>query len=180
MSSTTPRPTDAASDPRPAPRLVLVMGVSGSGKTTIGQALAQALAARFVDADDYHPASNIAKMRAGIPLDDQDRKPWLERLNALLRHSAARGEPVVLACSALRVRYREQLAQRVPSLSVVHLKGDFEMIAARLAARQRHYMPPSLLRSQFDTLEPPREAIEVDIAADSHSIVRQLVKSLGG
>lgn len=154
--------------------LVLVMGVSGCGKSSVGQALAKRLGWRFVDADDYHPARNIEKMRAGLALNDEDRMPWLDRLNALLRHSAARGQPVVLACSALKQAYRSRLAGRLGRLSIVHLQGDFDTIAARLAARQHRYMPASLLRSQFDTLEPPADAISVDIRDDIARIVERL------
>lgn len=152
------------------------MGVSGCGKTSVGLALAARLGCRFVDADNYHPPSNVAKMRSGIPLDDQDREPWLARLNALLRHSAARGESVVLACSALRERYRAQLSARLPTLEIVHLRGDFQTIAARLATRNDHYMPVSLLRSQFDALEAPAlSAFEVDITPPVQSIVETLL-----
>lgn len=117
-------------------------------------------------------------MRAGLPLDDHDRQPWLERLNALLRHCAAREQPVVLACSALRARYREILSRRLPALIVIHLRGDFDLIAERLAARKHRYMPGSLLRSQFDTLEPAPEAIEIDIRQDIDAIVHALVGQL--
>ena len=158
------------------PLLILVMGVSGCGKTSVGLALAERLACRFVDADAYHPPSNVAKMRSGIPLDDHDREPWLGRLNALLRHSAARGESVVLACSALRERYRAQLSARLPGLEIVHLRGDFQTIAARLATRSDHYMPASLLRSQFDALEAPAQsALEIDITPSVQSIVETLL-----
>ncbi len=155
-------------------QLVLVMGVSGCGKSSVGQGLATRLGWRFVDADDYHPTRNIEKMRAGLALNDDDRMPWLDRLNALLRHSAARGQPVVLACSALKQVYRSRLADRLGLLSVVHLHGDFDTIAARLATRQHRYMPASLLRSQFDTLEPPADAISIDIRDDIARIVERL------
>ncbi len=109
-------------------RVVVLMGVSGSGKTTIGRALAQRLGWRFRDADDYHPPANVEKMRAGRPLDDHDRAPWLDRLNALLRHDLAKGHPVVLACSALRQRYRDRLSAKVPGVLVVHLSGSYSGI----------------------------------------------------
>ena len=171
-----PQPDRTATTP--APTVILVMGVSGCGKSSVGQALAERLGSRFVDADDFHPPANVDKMRAGIPLNDQDRQPWLERLNALLRHSVARKQPVVLACSALRARYRELLAHHLRGLVVVHLRGDFDLIAARLAARQHRYMPASLLRSQFDTLEPPPEAIEIDVRDDVGTIVNSLIARL--
>lgn len=166
-------------DPSPhgTPRLILIMGVSGCGKTSVGSRLATELACRFVDADQYHPAANIAKMRAGSPLDDHDRGPWLDRLNALLRHSAARNESVVLACSALRARYRDRLADRLPSLAIVHLRGSAETIAARLALRNHQYMPASLLQSQFEALEPPTDAV-MDIDIDQS--VDQIVSLLAG
>ena len=177
--------TDSSNGPAPGlspdrgPRTILVMGVSGCGKTHVGSELATALDYRFVDADDYHPRANVDKMRAGQPLDDHDRAPWLARLNALLRHSAARNQPVVLACSALRERYRERLAHRLPTLTVVHLRGSPETIAERLAARNHRYMPASLLQSQFEALEPPTGAvIEVDITPDVSSIVQTLLAAL--
>lgn len=163
-----------------APLAVVVMGVQGCGKTSVGQALARRLGARFVDADDFHPPANVEKMRAGTPLDDTDRAPWLARLNAVLRHSVAKGEPVVLACSALKARYRATLAERLPTLRVVHLSGSYELIAARLAQRQHRYMPPGLLRSQFDALEPPAEAIVVDVDAPVDAIVETAARALRG
>ena len=150
-----------------APRLapaVVVMGVSGCGKTVVGSNLAQRLGARFIDADDLHPPANVEKMRAGVPLEDADRAPWLALLNAKLREAVAAGDPVGLACSALKQRYRDALAAGVPGLRFVHLAGSRELIAARLAARQHRYMPASLLDSQFATLEPPADAIVIDAA----------------
>ncbi|HYF58016.1 MAG TPA: gluconokinase [Burkholderiaceae bacterium] len=163
----------------PAPSAVVVMGVSGCGKTAVGEALARRLGARFVDADDFHPPANVEKMRAGVPLDDADRAPWLATLNALLRDEAAARRPVVLACSALRRRYRDALAEGVPGLRVVHLSGSFELIASRLAARRHRYMPASLLRSQFEALEPPREAVTVDVSGDVEAVVEAALRGLG-
>jgi len=163
----------------PAPSAVVVMGVSGCGKTAVGEALARRLGARFVDADDFHPPANVEKMRAGVPLDDADRAPWLATLNALLRDEAAARRPVVLACSALRQRYRDALAEGVPGLRVVHLSGSFELIASRLAARRHRYMPASLLRSQFEALEPPREAVTVDVSGDVEAVVEAALRGLG-
>ena len=160
--------------PRPAakgaPLAVVIMGVSGCGKTSVGEALARRLGARFVDADDFHPPANVEKMRRGTPLDDTDRAPWLARLNAVLRHAVARGEPVVLACSALKARYRAALAERLPALRIVHLAASFELISARLADRQHRYMPPSLLASQFEALEPPEDAITVEVDGSVEAI----------
>ena len=159
--------------------MILVMGVSGCGKTSVGSELAAALGYRFVDADDYHPSANVEKMRAGQALDDHDREPWLARLNALLRHSAARHQPVVLACSALRERYRARLADRLPALTIVHLSGTPDTVARRLAARNHRYMPASLLKSQFEALEPPKgEAIEIDITPGVGTIVNTLLTRL--
>jgi len=157
---------------------LLLMGVSGSGKTTIGQALAARLGWRFADGDDYHPPANVAKMRAGCPLDDADREPWLDRLNALLRHGAARREPVVLACSALRARYRGRLADRVPGLRMAWLDGDAALIGARVASRQHRYMPASLLASQFAALEAPADAWRIDVAQSPEAIVAELAARL--
>jgi gluconokinase len=160
-------------------RAVIVMGVSGSGKTTVGRALAQRLGWSFRDADDHHPSSNVEKMRAGIALDDRDRAPWLDRLNALLRHSTAKRVPVVLACSALKQAYRDALAERAGGLIFVHLAGSIELIGGRLANRAHRYMPASLLRSQFDTLEAPRDALVVDAALPVDEIVERIIAQSG-
>jgi carbohydrate kinase (thermoresistant glucokinase family) len=138
------------------------MGVCGCGKTTIGEALANALGWTFYDADDFHPPANVAKMAAGRPLDDRDRWPWLDRIADELRAVLARGDHAVLACSALKKAYRERL-QRAGDVRIVYLKGDEATIAARLAARQHQYMPPTLLPSQFAALEEPAHALVVDI-----------------
>jgi len=174
-------PVDAgeAHEARPdAPLAVVVMGVSGCGKTSVGEALAQRLGARFVDADDFHPPANVEKMRRGTPLDDTDRAPWLARLNAVLRHSVAKGDPVVLACSALKARYRTALGERLPGLRIVHLAGSFELISARLATRQHRYMPPSLLASQFEALEAPDDAVTVDVDASVEAIAEAAARGL--
>ncbi|MFO1414370.1 MAG: gluconokinase [Burkholderiales bacterium] len=142
--------------------ILVVMGVSGCGKSTVGQALAEAVGWPFLDADDFHPPANIAKMAAGQPLVDDDRWPWLDRIADELRTILARGGHAVLACSALREVYRERL-RRAGDVRFVFLQGDRDTIAARLAARTHVYMPPSLLPSQFATLEPPTDALAVDI-----------------
>lgn len=145
---------------------IVVMGVSGCGKTTLGTALAERLNATFLDADDFHPPANVAKMRAGTPLTDDDRAPWLAALSRELRERGERGEGVVLACSALKRRYREiigaQLAQ-LAHIDWIFLDGSFDVIAERMRARANHYMPESLLRSQFDALERPDNAIQISI-----------------
>jgi gluconokinase len=136
----------------------------------------RALGWRFLDADDYHTAANVAKMAAGEPLDDQDRWPWLDRLNSILRDE----ENAVLACSALKERYRRRLAEGIEHVEWVYLKGDFELIHTRLGQRRHRYMPASLLQSQFAALEPPRQAITVDVAADVASCVAAIAARLQG
>ena len=145
--------------------IVVVMGVSGSGKSVVGQALAAALGWPFIEGDDYHPPANVAKMAAGTPLNDDDRWPWYDRLAAEMATILARGGNAVLACSALKQSYRDRLARAAKKegdVRFVHLKGDYDTIAARLAMRQHRYMPASLLGSQFATLEEPADAIVVD------------------
>jgi gluconokinase len=142
--------------------IVVLMGVCGCGKTTVGRTLAAELAWPFLDADDFHPAANVAKMRAGIALTDDDRWPWLDRLAAEMAAINARGRHAVRACSALKEAYRERLA-RGGDVRFVYLKGDSATIAPRLAARAAHYMPASLLASQLATLEEPANALVVDI-----------------
>ena len=154
--------------------IVLVMGVAGSGKTTIGEALARSLGWPFIDADDYHPPENVAKMKAGIPLEDADRWPWLSRLNRELKNL----ENGVLACSALKASYRERLAQGIDRFITVHLDGDFALINQRMKSRRHRYMPAALLESQFAALEPPADAIRVDVAADPSSCVALIRRRL--
>ena len=154
------------------------MGVSGSGKSTLGRALAERLGWEFLDGDDFHPHANVAKMRAGTPLEDADRWPWLDGLNRMLREREARGASAVLACSALRQAHRDRLAEGVADCRFVFLKGSYELIESRLKARAHRYMPASLLRSQFETLEPPREAIEVDVAQPLERCVDRALAAL--
>jgi len=158
--------------------IAIVMGVSGVGKTTIGTALAAALGWQFLDADDFHPAANVAKMRAGIALQDEDRWPWLDALNEKLRAAEGRGESVVLACSALKARYRDRLTAGLARYRIVYLHGAFELIESRLRARRHKYMPASLLESQFATLEPPSDAVAVDVAMEASEAVARIVASL--
>jgi gluconokinase len=143
--------------------IVVVMGVSGCGKSTVGAALAHVLGWPFLDADDFHPPANVAKMAAGQALTDDDRWPWLDRIVDALRQTTAASGNVVLACSALREIYRARLAL-AGVICLVHLRGDHAIIAQRLAQRRHRYMPATLLASQFATLEVPRDAI--DIAVD--------------
>ena len=132
----------------------VVMGVSGCGKSEVGQRLAQAVGVRFLEGDAYHSPSNVAKMAAGIPLDDADRADWLHTLRAEIAAAGARGEGVVLACSALKRRYRDVLRDGAPDLRFAHLSGPRDLIAERMLARTAHYMPASLLDSQLRDLEP--------------------------
>jgi gluconokinase len=155
--------------------IVLVMGVAGVGKTTIGAALARSLGCRFIDADDYHPPENVSKMKAGIPLEDADRWPWLDRLNEELTG----GEDAVLACSALKASYRERLAQGIADFRTVHLHGSFDMIRSRMKSRSHRFMPAALLESQFAALEPPADAITIDVAATPDECVAAILRRLG-
>jgi gluconokinase len=155
--------------------VIVVMGVSGSGKSTIGEPLAQRLGWPFYDADEFHPPGNVAKMASGVPLTDADRWPWLALLNAKLK-----GEKnAVLACSALKQSYRDALAGGLADCRFVHLRGSIDLIRARLAKRQHRYMPASLLDSQFATLEAPPDAIEVDIAQTEERCLDQIIARLG-
>jgi len=158
--------------------IVLVMGVSGSGKTTIGEALAAELGWTYLDADDFHPKANVAKMAAGIPLQDADRWPWLAIINKELHILQKQGRSAVVGCSALRQTYRKRLARGIRDFRTVYLKGEFELIEKRVKARRHRYMPASLLKSQFDTLEEPRQAIVVDIATPVRVTVRSIAKRL--
>jgi len=150
------------------------MGVSGSGKTTIGEALAARLGWRYLDADDYHPPENVAKMAAGTPLQDQDRWPWLDKINLDLKQQGN----AVLGCSALKASYRQRLTAGLKDHRLVYLKGGFDLLSARAAARKHRFMPASLLKSQFEALEPPRGAIEVDVAQPVDACVRQILAAL--
>jgi gluconokinase len=155
---------------------IVVMGVSGSGKSTVGAALAQRLRVPFADADDFHPPANIAKMSAGQPLDDDDRYPWLEAIGKWLAQHC--GDGGVMSCSALRRTYRDQLRRYCPDVEFMHLSGTPEVIGKRQASRPGHFMPASLLASQFDTLEPlePDEhGIVIDVDQNIDSIIDNYV-----
>lgn len=158
--------------------IIVLMGVSGSGKTTIGRLLSAQLGWVFYEADDYHSPASVEKMRSGVPLDDEDRRPWLETLRDLLRDCLRRDESAVLACSALKERYRECLLidERVV---LVFLKGDYQLIESRLALRRGHYMNPSLLGSQFETLEEPGDAVQVEVTSSPEEIVEEIRGRLG-
>jgi gluconokinase len=142
----------------------LIMGVSGSGKTTLAKALADHLHWSFFDADDFHPPQNIAKMTAGIPLDDSDRMPWLAALHDWLLSTLKADRHPVLACSALREKYRSQLLDGLGGIVIIHLAGSYDLIRSRMDGRAGHYMKPEMLKSQFDALEEPRDAFVVDVS----------------
>jgi gluconokinase len=162
--------------------VVVLMGVSGAGKTTIGTLLAERAGATFADADDYHPAANKAKMAAGHPLNDEDRQPWLETLNGLLRGWYAQQASGVLACSALKEKYRATLASGMPEGTVkfVLLEGSRELISERLAERKHEYMNPKLLDSQLATLEVPADALCVVNDKAPEVIVDEILKVVSG
>jgi len=160
--------------------IVVLMGVTGSGKTTVGRLLARDLGWTFLDADDYHPTPNVEKMRRGVPLTDEDRRPWLEALRGRVDEAVARGENVVLACSALKHAYQEYLQHdAVGQVRYVHLRGSEGLIAARLAARKGHFMNPALLHSQFETLEPPDDSLQIDITPPREVIAAEIRRRLG-
>ncbi|HXS11081.1 MAG TPA: gluconokinase [Acidobacteriaceae bacterium] len=157
--------------------IVVLMGVSGSGKTTIGTLLAQRTGTVFADADDYHPQANKDKMRAGIPLNDDDRQPWLEILNGLLRGWYQSGEGGVLACSALKEKYRQTLANGIPAnaMTFVWLDPSTDVLTERVAARHHEYMNPHLLNSQIATLEPPKDALRIENDSTPEQAVDQIL-----
>jgi gluconokinase len=161
--------------------IVIVMGVSGVGKTTVGKRLAELLGARFLEGDKFHPPENIEKMSHGEPLTDADRKPWLQRLAGEVAASRAKGESVVLACSALRRRYRDILRAGHGDVDFVFLAADQAVIQKRLDARRGHFMPPSLLDSQFAALEKPgpdERAVPADAAQLPDAIVESVLRQL--
>jgi carbohydrate kinase (thermoresistant glucokinase family) len=163
------------------PAAIIVMGVSGSGKSTIGALLAEALGWPFADADGFHPAANVAKMAAGQPLTDEDRWPWLDAIAAHIDTARAAGQPVVVACSALRRVYRDRLRAGHKDVIFLHLAGDAGLIGERQAARQGHFMPPSLMASQFATLEDPdgeADAVTVSVVASPQQVVEAALGEL--
>lgn len=159
-------------------RFVVVMGVAGSGKTTVGRALATALGWDFHDADDYHSPQNVAKMAKGVPLDDADRMSWLATLNRMVLSDIEAGRSCVVACSALKESYRSTLVEGGGDAFIVYLKGECGLIAERMAARPDHYMGPRMLASQFEDLEEPEEALVVDISRPVEEIVRQIIERM--
>jgi gluconokinase len=155
------------------------MGVSGCGKCAVGEVLARELEWPYIDADDYHPPANVEKMRSGHPLTDEDRWPWLDRLNELMLAQDAKGQSAVVGCSALKQAYRDRLAKGLTDVRWVHLKGGFELIMARLQTRKHRYMPASLLQSQFDTLETPQDALTIDISDPPEVLAGRIRAGLG-
>lgn len=158
--------------------IVVVMGVVGAGKTTVGRLLAEELGWEFADADDYHSQTNIEKIRHGIPLGDEDRKPWLRRLRELITHWSSEGRNEVLACSALKHSYRDEL-EIGPEVRFVYLYGSAELIEQRLHSRHGHFAGDQILTSQFADLEEPEDALAVDIAQPPEQIVGEIRQRLG-
>jgi gluconokinase len=158
--------------------IIVLMGVSGSGKTTVGKPLSEALGWEFLDADDFHPPANKEKMARGIPLTDADRGPWLDALGEALRDRAGAGRDVVLACSALKQAYRDRLSA-APGVRFVYLKGDTATLRQRLETRHGHFFRPELLESQLEALEEPKNALTIEISDDPGSIVRRIEQEFG-
>ena len=159
-------------------QIILIMGVAGSGKTTIGRLLAEDLGWKYFEADDFHPPGNIDKMARGIPLDDQDRAPWLAAIRARLDACLAAGENAVFTCSALKESYRRVLTVGAPRVSLIFLSGDYETIMARVGQRSNHYMKADMVRSQFDALEVPVDALILDIRESPANLVAEIKRRL--
>ncbi|MFE7412502.1 gluconokinase [Streptomyces laurentii] len=173
------RTTPLPDSPADVPRVVVVMGVAGTGKTTIGPLVAEALGAPYAEGDDFHPAANVAKMSAGIPLDDEDRAPWLDAIGQWAHGRDGLGG--VVSSSALKRIYRDRLRAAAPGVVFLHLTGDRELIERRMRARQGHFMPTALLDSQFATLQPLREdeaGVAVDVSGTPEEITARAVAAL--
>jgi ribose 5-phosphate isomerase A len=173
---------DSPNAHRGGPPVLVVMGVSGAGKTTIAKELAARLGWPFEEGDALHPAANVAKMHAGIPLTDEDRKPWLDAVAAWIDDQRAAHKPGIITCSALKLAYRQHIMGGRPEVRLVYLRGSRALIGERLAGRHGHFMPASLLQSQFDTLEEPLPAEEpliVDIGGEARDVAEEVIRQLG-
>ena len=161
-------------------QVFVITGVSGSGKTTVGIALAERLDVPFYDGDDFHPAENVAKMANGQPLNDDDRYPWLARLHDLIANHLAKGQSAVVACSALKNKYRDQLRQGNQGMRIIYLQGSFELILGRMKARKDHFMKADMLQSQFDTLESPsaHNTLIVSIDGEVDEIIAEITNRI--
>ncbi|WP_017739839.1 gluconokinase [Scytonema hofmannii] len=159
--------------------IIIIMGVSGVGKTTIGKLLAESLQWEFSDADNFHSVENVEKMRGGIPLSDAERKPWLQDLQTAIKHWLQENKNMVLACSALKDSYRQFLVLDSDRTKLVYLRGSYQLIQQRLHERQNHYMSEKLLSTQFETLEEPSDAIYIDVAEPPLVIVQNIRMVLG-
>ncbi|GHA72218.1 gluconokinase [Cognatilysobacter bugurensis] len=161
------------------PRIVLVTGVSGSGKTTVGTLLAHRLGWPYFEGDDFHPKPNRERMAQGLPLEESHRAPWLAALRTCMDQVRATGGRAVFSCSALRESHREQLVGESDDVLLVHLTGDYRTIHGRVVQRQGHFFDPALVASQFETLEPPRDALAIDVGATPEAIVELIVQAMG-
>ena len=157
---------------------IVLMGVSGCGKTTVGMSLARILGWPLYDGDDFHPEANITKMSQGIPLNDDDRHRWLANLHNLISDHIDADLSMLLACSALKQKYRDQLTMEKSGVVFIYLRGDYDLIQRRIQARERHYMKASMLKSQFEALEEPIDAVVVNIDQSLDSIVKQILREL--
>jgi gluconokinase len=166
--------------PKIPPQAVILMGVAGSGKTAVGMRVAQTLDWIFLDADDFHPPANIEKMKHGIPLSDQDRAPWLQRLHDELQRQIAEGRSIILACSALKESYRNVLRDEVSPPAFVYLEVDPQTIRDRLQHRTTHFFPKELMESQFAALEKPKDAIIIDARKPLAEVVEQVLQAIAG
>lgn len=158
--------------------ILIITGVSGSGKTTVGKLVSQQLSWPFYEGDDFHPAANVKKMQSGQPLNDEDRFPWLESLRQLIEKLVPEKQSAVIACSALKESYRKILSDGLSEVRFVYLKASYEEISPRLMSRKGHFMPPELLKSQFETLQSPKDAIVVDASQTPEVIVAEIRKEL--
>jgi gluconokinase len=161
------------------PRIILLMGVSGSGKTTVGRLLASTLGWPFYDGDDFQPKDNVAKMAQGLPLNDRDRRPWLLAIHNLLVGLAAKRGKAVVACSALKRDYRDLLSAGLEGIAFVYLKGEYALLQDRLKSRQGHFFPAAMLGTQFEILEEPEEALAVAVDVPPETVVERIRSGLG-